>query len=294
MWDLITSNIEFRNLWDFQLLVFFFMIFTLYLLATGPFNKDFYGGEYVPLTKKVVFFIGLLLLYLGFGGPLYFFGHIFFSVHMVQMAICFIIAPPLLIVGVPGWLQRVASTTSILKRITPVCMNPIFSLLAFNFLFSIYHLPQVFDFVMVYYHLHNLYNVLLFFTSSLTWIVLLSSEKLSGLQKTGYIFASGLLLTPACALIIFSSHPLYATYSNPEFWAKVMGLCVMPGTKMPDNFYQMVMPLSLLEDQHLGGVLMKIIQEIVFGIALGFVFFQWMRNERKNEQNGKYPTIPKI
>ncbi|MBH0173509.1 cytochrome c oxidase assembly factor CtaG [Fictibacillus phosphorivorans] len=291
MWELIRSNIELRNLWDLQLLFFFLMIYVLYLIATGPYKKDFTGSTKVHPVKKIVFFIGLLLAYLGFGGPLYFLGHIFFSVHMTQMAICFIIAPPLIIYGMPRWLFQAIPNVIRSNRVVRLCKDPLFSLIAFNALFSIYHLPQVFDFMMVNYHLHHLYNIVLFLTSLMTWYIMLQSNRLSNLQKTGYIFGSGLLLTPACALIIFSSHPLYATYSNPEFWAKVMGLCVMPGTHMPENFYDMIMPLSLVEDQHLGGVLMKIIQEVVYGVALGYVFFQWMKKERQDEIDGVYPSV---
>nr|WGD91455.1 hypothetical protein P5665_18820 [Bacillus subtilis] len=38
--------------------------------------------------------------------------------------------------------------------------------------------------------------------------------------------ADGMLLTPACALIMFSGAPLYATYTDPALWAEAMRLCV--------------------------------------------------------------------
>ena len=45
--------------------------------------------------------------------------------------------------------------------------------------------------------------------------------------------------------------------------------------------------MSLLHDQQLGGVLMKIIQEIVYGVILAHVFFEWYKKdqqEAKEEQ----------
>ena len=55
-------------------------------------------------------------------------------------------------------------------------------------------------------------------------------QTLSGIKKVGYIFADGILLTPACALIIFADTPMYATYSDPDVWGQVMSLCVGSST----------------------------------------------------------------
>ena len=44
----------------------------------------------------------------------------------------------------------------------------------------------------------------------------------------------------------------------------------------PETFSSM----SLIHDQQLGGVIMKIIQEIVYGVFLAYAFFQWYRREQ--------------
>jgi putative membrane protein len=53
--------------------------------------------------------------------------------------------------------------------------------------------------------------------------------------------------------------------------------------------------MSLLHDQQLGGVLMKVIQEIIYGTMLGHVFFEWYRKdqeEAKKELNQSlHPTL---
>ena len=41
--------------------------------------------------------------------------------------------------------------------------------------------------------------------------------------------------------------------------------------------------MSILHDQQLGGVLMKIIQEIVYGVMLFYIFIAWYRKERDEE-----------
>lgn len=80
---------------------------------------------------------------------------------------------------------------------------------------------------------------------------------------------------------------MYATYTDGETWLKAMELCV-PSTTLaglslsgPELFNNM----SPLSDQQLGGVLMKIIQEIIFGIVLFKVFFEWWRVEKADEKD---------
>jgi putative membrane protein len=88
---------------------------------------------------------------------------------------------------------------------------------------------------------------------------------MTDLQQMGYVFFNGVLLTPACALIIFSNTELYPAY--------------IQGSQMIHFF------LTPLEDQQLGGTLMKVIQEFVYGTVLAYVFFKWYRKEKKKEDN---------
>ena len=112
-------------------------------------------------------------------------------------------------------------------------------------------------------------------------------ESLNGVKKVAYIFASGILLTPACALIIFANSPMYSTYTNPESWANAMRLCVPTDTLSSLNLSgpEVFSGMPALEDQQLGGVLMKVIQEIVLGYVLGVAFFAWYRKENSGDNS---------
>ncbi|GAE91769.1 CtaG protein [Gracilibacillus boraciitolerans JCM 21714] len=104
---------------------------------------------------------------------------------------------------------------------------------------------------------------------------------MSPLLKIGYIAANGILITPpACALIIFSSEVIYNTYGATGGWIQALALCV-PGDVLsglslsgPDMFS----PLGIVEDQQLGGIVMKITQEIIYGTVLARIFFPWFRS----------------
>lgn len=41
--------------------------------------------------------------------------------------------------------------------------------------------------------------------------------------------------------------------------------------------------MPLLEDQQLGGIIMKVIQELVYGTFLAHVFFEWAKKEREKD-----------
>jgi putative membrane protein len=77
---------------------------------------------------------------------------------------------------------------------------------------------------------------------------------------------------------------MYDTYSNGDAWLKAMELCVPSSTLSgltlsgPELFSNM----PIMEDQQLGGIIMKIIQEIIYGVILAIVFFQWYRSEQEN------------
>src|SRR5690625_7721715 len=103
------------------------------------------------------------------------------------------------------------------------------------------------------------------------------------LVKLAYIAGNGLLITPACALIIFAEAPIYAAYSSSGAWLQSLSLCVpgnvLDGLAPSISGPEMFSPLSLLEDQQAGGIIMKIMQEIVLGIMLASVFFPWFNQE---------------
>lgn len=145
--------------------------------------------------------------------------------------------------------------------------KPLIPLLLFNVLFSIYHIPLIFNAVVSNNFLHNLTHFVLTITALFMWVPLIPIVKeldcLSDIQKIGYIFAAGVLLTPACALIIFSDAPFYSVYNSAP---------------------QLFKSLPPLDDQQTGGIIMKVIQELVYGTMIGYIFFKWARKERLKDE----------
>ncbi|GGE26868.1 cytochrome c oxidase assembly factor CtaG [Marinithermofilum abyssi] len=244
------------------------ILFTLviaagYLFLTGSGSRYFTGAERVPMQKKVVFLLGLVIYYAA-KGPIAAYGHLLFSAHMTEMALEYLLVPPLLLYGLPSWFLR-----PLLPKLHGLRFftHPLITLLIFNGLFSVYHIPLVFDAIMASHLWMTVSHVLLTIASCLMWWPIVcpvpEADRLSYLQKMAYIFADGVLLTPACALIAFADTLMFDTFAQaPQIFAF----------------------LDPLDDQQLGAVIMKIVQEVAYGSVLGYTFFQWVRKQREEDK----------
>jgi putative membrane protein len=288
----------FPALWSPYFLSLLVLAAAAYFLLLVKYRHYFKVSEQLTLKQGSLFTLSLFLLYTIKGSPLDIMAHLLFYVHMIQMAVLVLVIPPFFIKGIPPWVWKSLLKRKAVRILFLFFTKPLIALLLFNGLFSFYHIPMIFDHVMQNRWLHAGYSLLLFIFAVFMWWPLLNelseTQTMSGLKKVGYIFADGMLLTPACALIIFANSPMYATYSDPKAWSAAMSLCVgssaMEGLNLssPELFSSM----SLLHDQQLGGVLMKVIQEIVYGIMLGYVFFEWYRKDQADSEQELSQVLP--
>ena len=289
----------FKALWSPYFLTFIIVFTAGYFVLTTKYRYLFPDSQPLTKTQSALFLLSMILLYSIKGSPIDILAHLMFWVHMIQMAVLVLVVPPIFILSLPIWVWRKLLSFTTINSIFTVLTKPLLALIVFNGLFSFYHVPMIFDHVMQNGWMHAGYSIMLFVVATFMWWPLLNQlpehQTLNGLKKVGYIFADGILLTPACALIIFADTPMYATYSDPQVWGQVMSLCV--GTANFDSLNlsgpELFSSMSLLHDQQLGGVIMKIIQEIIYGVILGQVFFEWYRKDQADsEQEMKQPLNP--
>lgn len=288
---------------------FFFIgvvcVIVLYLLICGKWYKDIPGGRPLKKSEAILFSVLMLTIYLLEGGPIYLLSHIIFSFHMLQMAIMFLIVVPMLFYAIPEYIVKYVEGLPVINKIVSLFTKPILAIILFNGLFSVYHLPIVLDTLKQDATLHSLYTILLFISAWFMWHPIFNrhiseEQQMSNIKKILYIFFIGVLLTPSCGLIIFSNNAMYDTYTSGKAWMGAMALCVPPdtlnsvvqgsGISGPEYFTN----FTPLEDQQTGGVIMKVMQEIVFGIYLYIIFIKWYRYERKNEQQITDDSLRKL
>ncbi|MQR96655.1 cytochrome c oxidase assembly factor CtaG [Fictibacillus phosphorivorans] len=231
--------------------------------------RDKQGEKLATKWQQTSMIASLLLMIIIKGTPVQVLGHNYlFSVHMVQMAVLYLMIAPLMILAIPevkwkDWLNK----KTIFTRIFHFLTKPLLALLIFNAVFSLYHIPLVFDAAVSNPIIHYGYHALLLITAYTMWWPVLCPVKeldtLSDIKKIGYVFANGVLMTPACALIMFADFQLYETYRN-----------------VPQLFETM----TPKEDQHVGGVTMKIFQEVIYAFVLGLIFTRWVKKERLRDK----------
>lgn len=281
--------------WSPFFLAFVILLTVVFYLVTTRWYKEFEGGR--PLTRKEgsLFAVNMILLYMMYGGPVDILSHILFTFHMVQMAFVLFLIAPLVYFSVPGYLQKYIVTRPVIGPILSFgAKKPLVTLMLLVGAFSVYHLPVVMDNLKMSATLHTIALAIMFLTALMAFYPMFNKvepeeKQMGGLFKLLFIFGIGAFVTPACALIIFASEPMYATFTDGEAWLNAMALCVpagildnIAGSGMisgPEYFTNMT-PLS---DQQTGGIIMKVLQEIFFGVMLGQIFFKWFNEERRNE-----------
>lgn len=280
----------FRALWSPYYFLFLLGLALIYYFITGPYRFKLGADEnikYPTIKQQVTFYSGLLLLYIVKGSPVDLMSHITLTAHMLQMAMYYLVFPILIIKGIPAWLWEKFVNIPKLKPVINVLTKPLVALLLFNGLFSLYHFPAIFDFSKTSQTAHAVIGLIVLGAAFAIWWPLMTPLKEYDTMpppiKIGYIFGSIVLLTPACALIIFSETPLFASYSEGGAFIQALALCVpggvLDGLESSISGPEMFTAMSTMEDQQLGGISMQTVQEIMYGIVLGKVFFRWSNRE---------------
>ncbi|WP_039044114.1 cytochrome c oxidase assembly factor CtaG [Sporosarcina sp. ZBG7A] len=282
------SIFGFRALWSPYFFLFLVLVTVLYFLLTKKWRSRFERNESVTKRQITIFLSAIVLLYIVKGSPMDLMGHILFSVHMAQMALLLLVIAPLFIIGIPNFLWKKVFSYPIIAAVIRFFTKPVISLIAFTIMFSLNHYPLVLDTIKLSLPLHTAFTLTLFLSALFLWWPIFNTlpgePQLHGLKKIGYVILSAILLTPACSLIIFADVPVYETYSSGEAWLKAMALCVPAGTLSgltisgPELFTSM----PTLYDQQLGGIIMKVIQELLYVFIIGKIFITWYRDEQEN------------
>ncbi|SMO53114.1 cytochrome c oxidase assembly protein [Melghirimyces algeriensis] len=265
--DTIIEMFLYPSNWNIELNLLVLLIACAYLAVVSPFRRRFKEGQPVPVRQISMFLTALMIYYFALGSPLDAIGHELFSMHMLQMTLLYIVMPPILLAGLPSWMVRPFVNWKPVRALIQFLIRPFISMFLFNGMLSLYHLPWVFNQIMESDLLHVVTHVLLMVTAlSMWWSIICpvpEMNRLSELKKMGFLYANGMLLTPVCALVIFANEPMYALFMETS------------------ELFPVMTPLN---DQQTGGVIMKIVQEIVYIAVIGYIFFHWVRKEREKDR----------
>ncbi|MFP4673053.1 MAG: cytochrome c oxidase assembly protein [Opitutales bacterium] len=234
----------------------------LYALGTGPLRARIAPQQPFPLGRSILFYSGLALTYLAVGSPLDQLGEQFlFSAHMVQHMLLIYCAPALFFAGAPDWLIDRALRPEPIRQSMQFITHPACGGLLFTFVYTLWHVPALFEAALVSKTIHILEHWTMFGLGMLMlWPFLTLSKQVPrrghGLRMIA-IFLLMIAQLPVFAFLCFAGEPLYETY----VWAP------------------RIIELDPLNDQILGGIIMKVVNMAFSLTILGTTFYSWAKSE---------------
>jgi putative membrane protein len=235
----------------------------LYFIAIhylGPKKADL-GEPAATRGQKILFCIGMAFLWIGADWPMHDLSEDYlFSFHMLQHTLFSLVAPPLLLAGMPAWMIRLIipkRAMGLLRFVT----RPVVAFIVFNTALVVTHWPPVVNAALASEPLHFGIHVALVGASLIMWWPVVDplpeTKRLSEPAKMLYLFAQSILPTVPASFITFSSTPLYDSYARfPRLWG-----------------------LSVVDDQRIAGLIMKLLGGLLLWSAIAFVFFRWSSKE---------------
>ena len=212
-----------------------------------------------PARRQIVFFFsGLLVMFGSLNGPIHDLsdGYLF-SAHMVQHLILTLAMPPLLIAGTPGWMLRPALANRFIAPAARFVTRAPIAFIVFNVIVAAWHLPPLYNAAMANHDIHILEHMMFMAAAVLMWWPLLSPlPELPRLAYPGQMLYSWLMTIPMSITAIYiamADSVLYPAYASAP----------------------RILPLSPIEDQLLGALIMWIPGGIVFYMIMTVVFFKW-------------------
>lgn len=267
------ARLGFAALWNPDFIVGFSLVAIIYLMVVGPLRPFIKGSAPVARRTQVAFVAAVVLTYLAVGSPLDALSDDYlFSAHMLEHMILTMLTAPLLLVGIPDWIWRKIYRTRVGGGILKVFTRPVMAIILFNVIFSVLHFPGLYDLALQSETIHFLEHAVMVATALFMWWPVLSRlPELPAVPEPIqilYMFVDGLLMIVSFALVTFAPQPLYTFYVHAP---RVFGL-------------------SPLQDQQLGGIIMKGSTTIAYGLWIIVAFFRWVRRERMMEEFGLLPT----
>jgi len=209
-------------------------------------------------AQKIFFTSGLLLMFASLNGPLHDLSDDYlFSAHMVQHLLLTLAIPPLLLAGTPGWMLRPLMSRPVVRPVAMFFTRAKTAFVAFNLTIAFWHLPPFYNAAMAHHGLHILEHLMFMASAVLMWWPLLSQlPEFPRLAYPGQMLYSFLMSIPMSIVAVYiamADHVLYPAY----------------------NAAPRVLPLTPLEDQLLGALIMWIPGGLIFMIIMSVVFFKW-------------------
>jgi putative membrane protein len=240
-----------------------------YFLALGPLNRRYPGWAERSATRgqKACFLGGVATILVALGPPLDdWSGYLLLSAHMVQHLLLTLLAPPLLLLGLPAWLLRPLLRWPLVARAGYLLTRAPVALLLPGLAFALWHVPTLYEAALEREAVHVLEHQVFLLTGLLAWWPLVGplpewprlAPPLQCLYLFGWTIPGGIV----GAIVTMGEPPLYPAYAEaPRMWG-----------------------LSVATDQEIAGLLMWVGTNTVYLLLITIIFFRWAAAEEAKDR----------
>ena len=218
------------------------------------------GSQSPTPAQRANFFGALALIFFSLNGWLHDLsdGYLF-SAHMVQHLVLTLVAPPMLVMGTPGWMLRPALAWRGVGPVARWLTAPTHCFAIFNVVLAAWHLPPMYEYAMAHHAVHIAQHLCFMTAAVLMWWPVLSPlPELPRLSYPGqmlYLFLLSIPMSLVAICIGYADHVLYPFYSSAP---RILGITPM-------------------QDQMIGALIMWIPGGLFFFVIISFVFFKWQK-----------------
>lgn len=249
----------------------------LYALGIGPLRSRIAPDTNFPRARAISFYLALSLTYLAVGSPLDQLGEQFlFCAHMTQHMLLIYFAPALFFAGFPHWLIDWLLKPETLRKLFNVITHPACSGLLFTFVYTVWHVPALYEAALHDKRIHILEHWTMFSLGTLMlWPFLTTSKRVPRRSYALRMVAIFLLMVgqlPVFGFLSFANEAIYPTYA----WAP------------------RIIDLDPLNDQILGGIIMKVVNMGFSLTILGTCFYFWARSEENDDSTPIQAVSPTL
>jgi putative membrane protein len=221
-----------------------------------------------PTTgQRALFFCALALIFLSLNGWLHDLSDYYlFSAHMVQHLMLTLVAPPLLILGTPGWMLRPALEWRVVGTLARWVTTAPRCFVIFNVVLAVWHLPPMYGLAMAHHNVHIVQHLCFMVAATLMWWPVLSPlpelPRISYPAQMLYLFLLSIPMSLIAICIGYADHVLYPAYASaPRIWG-----------------------ITPLQDQLIGALIMWVPGGLFFFVIISVVFFRWQQADGEDSQ----------
>jgi putative membrane protein len=225
------------------------------------------AGQPVVTRRQVALFCsGVALLWVASDWPVHDISEKYlFSVHMAQHMVMTLVAPPLLLLGVPGWLTRWILRPARLAGAVRVLARPLVAAVVFNATVAITHWPALVNAVLEHDPLHFFVHLWSFSAAMLMWFPVVNRlpefPTLSAPGRMVYLFFQSVIPNVPAAFLAFADGVVYKFYAT-----------------VPRPFGG-----SAVQDQQTAGAIMKVGGTFLIWGIIVVLFFRWYGEWERTE-----------